>query len=109
MHGFQQKLFSAKCCLSLFQRKGPSQPLEVVFFFCSAGGGGVFNVNLPSCVLSYCMVFIYILLWRCFFFSWQEGEIEGSGRVMFGLELQTANGMSEVLVSIQLFPFVSCY
>jgi hypothetical protein len=44
-----------------------------------------------------------------FFFSWQEGEIEGSGRVMFGLELQTANGMSEVLVSIQLFPFVSCY
>jgi hypothetical protein len=31
-----------------------------------------------------------------------------SGRVMFGLELQTANGMSEVLVNIHLFRFVSC-
>ncbi len=47
---------------------------------------------------------IYIIIW-CIL--WQDGEIEGSGRVMFGEELQTANGMYDVLMSIGLFPFVS--
>ncbi|XP_065626719.1 uncharacterized protein LOC136066393 [Quercus suber] len=37
----------------------------------------------------------------------EEGEIYGSGRVMFGEELQTANGMYDVLMSFILFPFVS--
>jgi hypothetical protein len=60
MHGFQQKLFSAKCCLSLFQRKGPSQPLEVVFFFCSAGGGG-------GSMLTYHHAF-YLIAWSSFIF-----------------------------------------
>lgn len=50
-----------------------------------------------------CMVLLYVLL-LCVF--WQEGEIYGSGRVMFGEELQTANGMYDVLMSFILFPFV---
>lgn len=51
-----------------------------------------------------CVALRYILL-LCIL--WQEGEIYGSGRVMFGEELQTANGMYDVLMSFIFFPFVS--
>jgi hypothetical protein len=70
--------------------------------------GGGFKVNLLSCFYPLNGLNLYSAL-AFFFFFFQEGEIEGSGRVMFGLELQTANGTSEVLVNIHLFHFVSCY
>jgi hypothetical protein len=48
MHGFCPKLFTEKCCLSLFERKGPSQLLEN--FFLEVGEGS--RVNLLSCIVS---------------------------------------------------------
>jgi hypothetical protein len=59
------------------------------------------------CILICMCLNLYFALAVLFFY--QDREIEGSGRTMFESELQTANGMSEVLVSIQLFPFASCY
>ena len=51
-----------------------------------------------------CVALRYILL-LCVL--WQEGEIYGSGRVMFGEELQTANGMYDVLMSFIFFFLLS--